>query len=44
MFHYTGAPNKLATGRDLANEVSHRLRNAGFETRHSGDGVLARKR
>jgi uncharacterized protein len=44
LFHYTGAPNKLTSGRDLANEVSRRLRIAGFATRLDGDGVLAKKK
>jgi predicted methyltransferase len=44
LFHYTGSPNKLTTGRDVANEVSQRLRSHGFSTQPSGDGVLARKR
>ena len=43
LFHYTGPPNKLTSGRDLANEVSGRLRIAGFATQLVGDGVLARK-
>jgi predicted methyltransferase len=43
LFHYTGAPNKLTSGRDLAGEVSERLRVAGFSTRLAGDGVLARR-
>ena len=43
LFHYTGAPNKLTSGRDLASEVEQRLRTAGFSTRLAGDGVLARK-
>jgi predicted methyltransferase len=41
LFHYTGAPNKLSSGRDVANEVANRLRNAGFSTAKEGDGVLA---
>ncbi|HZF31809.1 MAG TPA: SAM-dependent methyltransferase [Gammaproteobacteria bacterium] len=44
LFHYTGAPNKLTNGRDLANEVSKRLRVAGFATELNGDGVLAKKK
>jgi uncharacterized protein len=44
LFHYTGAPNKLTTGRDLANEVSQRLASVGFTTQPDGDGVLARKK
>jgi predicted methyltransferase len=43
LFHYTGAPNKLSSGRDLAGEVSHRLRLAGFSPRVTGDGILALK-
>jgi predicted methyltransferase len=43
LFHYTGTPNKLSSGRDLPNEVSGRLRVAGFTTQLVGDGVLARK-
>lgn len=41
LFHYTGAPNKLTSGRDLAGEVSARLGQAGFATELNGDGVLA---
>jgi predicted methyltransferase len=44
LFHYTGAPNSLTTGRDLANEVSRRLSVAGFASQLNGDGVLAKKR
>jgi predicted methyltransferase len=44
LFHYTGAPNKLTTGRDLANEVSERLRSKGFATQRRGDGVLAKRK
>jgi predicted methyltransferase len=43
LFHYTGAPNKLTSGRDVPREVSRRLRSAGFSTRIVGDGVLAHK-
>lgn len=41
LFHYTGTPNKLTTGRDVPNEVAKRLRQAGFTTELNGDGVLA---
>jgi uncharacterized protein len=41
LFHYTGSPNKLTSGRDLPNEVATRLRRAGFSTQLIGDGVLA---
>jgi predicted methyltransferase len=44
LFHYTGTPNKLTSGRDVPNEVSRRLRLAGFATQLEGDGVLARKK
>jgi len=44
MFHYTGSPNKLTSGRDVPNEVATRLRNAGFVTEMNGDGVLAVKK
>ena len=43
LFHYTGTPNKIARGRDLAREVSTRLQRAGFATERRGDGILARK-
>ncbi len=44
MFHYTGTPNKLTSGRDVPGEVARRLRRAGFATTFNGDGVLALKR
>ena len=44
LFHYTGTPNKLTSGRDVPNEVAKRLRQAGFAAELSGDGVLAVKR
>jgi predicted methyltransferase len=44
LFHYTGTPNKLSSGRDLAGEVAKRLRRAGFVTALDGDGVLAVKK
>lgn len=43
LFHYTGTPNKLSSGRDLPREVSARLQKAGFITDLDGDGVLAVK-
>ena len=43
MFHYTGTPNKLTSGRDVPNEVATRLRRAGFRTELQGDGVVAVK-
>ncbi len=44
LFHYTGTPNALTSGRDVPNEVAKRLRLAGFGTEFIGDGVLASKR
>ena len=44
LFHYTGTPNKLTSGRDVPNEVASRLRQAGFTTELNGDGVLAVRR
>ena len=44
LFHYTGAPNSVSAGRDLVDEVSQRLRLAGFKTVPNLDGVLARKK
>jgi uncharacterized protein len=38
LFHYTGAPNKLTSGRDVPNEVARRLRLAGFDAELNGDG------
>jgi predicted methyltransferase len=43
LFHYTGSPNKLTSGRDVPNEVAARLRRAGFSTELNGDGILAVK-
>jgi predicted methyltransferase len=43
LFHYTGTPNKLTSGRDVPNEVAKRLRQAGFDAKLHGDGVLATK-
>lgn len=44
LFHYTGSPNKLTSGRNVPREVSNRLQRAGFSTELSGDGVLALRR
>lgn len=41
LFHYTGTPNRLTSGRDVPQEVARRLRAAGFRTKLVGDGVLA---
>jgi uncharacterized protein len=44
LFHYTGTPNKLTSGRDVPAEVATRLRQAGFATELQGDGVLATRK
>ena len=44
LFHYTGMPNKLTSGRNVPNEVLKRLRRAGFVAELHGDGVLAAKK
>ena len=44
MFHYTGAPNKLTSGRDVPREVAKRLEKSGFKAELALDGVLAVKR
>ena len=44
LFHYTGTPNKLTSGRDVPKEVANRLRQAGFSTQMEGDGVLGVRR
>ena len=43
LFHYTGTPNKLTSGRDVPIEVANRLRRSGFTTELKGDGVIAIK-
>ncbi|MCC6302202.1 MAG: SAM-dependent methyltransferase [Gammaproteobacteria bacterium] len=43
LFHYTGSPNRLTTGRDVPQEVAKRLRKAGFTTDLHGDGIRALK-
>ncbi|HEU0305678.1 MAG TPA: SAM-dependent methyltransferase [Lysobacter sp.] len=44
LFHYTGSPNKLTSGRDVPREVAKRLDKAGFKTQLALDGVLATRR
>jgi predicted methyltransferase len=41
LFHYTGTPNKLTSGRDVPQEVARRLERAGFRARQALDGVFA---
>jgi predicted methyltransferase len=44
LFHYTGSPNKLTSGRDVPREVAKRLEKAGFKAEPALDGVLASRR
>lgn len=44
LFHYTGTPNKLTSGRDVPREVAKRLEKAGFKAQLALDGVLAIRR
>lgn len=44
LFHYTGTPNKLTSGRDVPVEITKRLQRAGFAVTVDGDGLLAVKR
>jgi predicted methyltransferase len=44
LFHYTGSPNKLTSGRDVPREVAGRLEKAGFKAQLALDGVLAIRR
>jgi uncharacterized protein len=43
LFHYTGSPNKLTSGRDVPGEVARRLEKAGFKVERVLDGVFGRK-
>ncbi|GAB1407774.1 MnmC family methyltransferase [Thermomonas brevis] len=44
LFHYTGSPNKLTSGRDVPREVTRRLQAAGFRAEPALDGVMAVRR
>ena len=44
LFHYTGRPNQLTSGRDVPREVQKRLEKAGFQAQLALDGVLATRR
>lgn len=44
LFHYTGSPNKLTSGRDVPREVAKRLEHAGFKAQLALDGVFATRR
>lgn len=44
LFHYTGSPNRLTSGRDVPREVAKRLEQAGFKAQLALDGVLAVRR
>jgi predicted methyltransferase len=41
LFHYTGSPNQLTSGRNVPREVAKRLEQAGFKAQLALDGVLA---
>ena len=44
LFHYTGMPNRLTSGRDVPREVVKRLEKAGFRAAPALDGVFATRR
>lgn len=44
LFHYTGSPNRLTSGRDVPREVAKRLEAAAFRAEAALDGVLATRR
>ena len=44
LFHYTGSPNRLTSGRDVPREVQKRLQSAGFRAELALDGVFAVRR
>lgn len=44
LFHYTGSPNRLTSGRDVPAEVVKRLEQAGFRAEKALDGVFAVRR
>lgn len=41
LFHYTGTPNALTSGRDVPGEVLKRLQKSGFKAERALDGALA---
>ncbi len=44
LFHYTGSPNTLTSGRNVPREVATRLEKSGFKAELALDGVFAVKR
>ena len=44
LFHYTGSPNRLTSGRDVPAEVITRLAQAGFKAERALDGVFGIRR
>lgn len=44
VFHYTGNPNALTSGRNVPREVAARLEKSGFSAQLALDGVLAVRR
>jgi hypothetical protein len=41
LFHYTGSPNRLTSGRDVPREVAGRLQGAACAGRRAGDAALS---
>ncbi|HEY1139984.1 MAG TPA: SAM-dependent methyltransferase [Lysobacter sp.] len=44
LFHYTGSPNTLTSGRDVPREVARRLEKSGLKSELALDGVFAVRR
>ena len=44
LFHYTGSPNTLTSGRDVPREVAKRLEKSGLKSELALDGVFAVRR
>jgi predicted methyltransferase len=44
LFHYTGSPNTLTSGRDVPREVAKRLEKSGFKSELALDGVFGLRR
>ena len=44
LFHYTGSPNTLTSGRNVPREVATRLEKSGFKAELALDGVLGLRR
>ena len=44
LFHYTGSPNKLSSGRDVPPKVARQLHKVVFKAQRALDGLLATRR